>query len=100
MMQLSVFNPTTIPASADVDAAPPAVVQALSSLRGKVVGIIDNSKPNFEHLASALEKLLVGEHGVAQVLRHRKHAASLPARPGVCADFAARCDLVLTGSGD
>jgi len=86
--------PAPAPATADTSRPP------LTSLAGKVVGIIDNSKPNFNHLADALATLLQTRHGVAEVRRHRKHAASLPAAAGIAADFAAHCDLVLTGSGD
>ncbi len=74
--------------------------QALDSLQGKVVAFIDNSKPNFNHLADDLAELLVSRHGVARVIRHRKRAASVPALESVYADIAAHCDLVITGSGD
>ena len=74
--------------------------QALDSLQGKVIGFIDNSKPNFNHLADDLAELLVSRHGVARVIRHRKRAASVPALESVYADIEAHCDLVITGSGD
>jgi len=74
--------------------------QALDSLQGKVVAIIDNSKPNFNHLADDLAELLMSRHGVARVVRHRKRAASVPALEAVYAEIEAGCDLVITGSGD
>ena len=74
--------------------------QALDSLQGKVVAFVDNSKPNFNHLADDLEQLLVQKHGVARVVRHRKRAASVPASDAVYADIEANVDLVITGSGD
>ena len=73
---------------------------ALNSLQGKVVAFIDNSKPNFNHLADDLAELLVSRYGVARVVRHRKRAASVPALETVYADIEANCDLVITGSGD
>ena len=72
----------------------------LDSLEGKVVGFIDNSKPNFNLLADELSRLLVEHYGVASVVRHRKLAASIPAPEAAYADVAERCDLVVTGSGD
>ena len=72
----------------------------LDNLQGKVVAFIDNSKPNFNHLADDLAELLVTRHGVARVVRHRKRAASVPALETVYADIEANCDLVITGSGD
>ena len=72
----------------------------LPTLAGKVVGFIDNSKPNFHHLADDLAELLVARHGVASVVRHRKLSASIPAPEAAIADVGAKCDLVITGSGD
>ena len=72
----------------------------LDSLRGKVVGFIDNSKPNFRFLADDLSELLVTRYGAASVVRHRKRSASIPATDAMFADVAEKCDVVITGSGD
>ena len=69
-------------------------------LAGKVVGFIDNAKPNFNHLVDDLAELLVARHGVAAVVKRRKTSASVPAPQDVVAELAARCDMVITGSGD
>jgi hypothetical protein len=74
--------------------------QSLDRLQGKVIGFIDNSKPNFHHLVDDLAELLVSRYGAAAVVRHRKRSASVPAPPAVYADIRDRCDLVITGSGD
>ena len=72
----------------------------LDTLQGKVVGFIDNSKPNFNALVDDLAELLVARHGVVAVIRHRKRAASIPAPEEAIADVQRQCDLVITGSGD
>jgi hypothetical protein len=77
-----------------------AAWRPLPTLEGKVVGFIDNSKPNFQYLADDLAELLVARHRVASVVRHRKLSASIPAPEAALADVAASCDLVITGSGD
>ena len=69
-------------------------------LAGKVVGFIDNTKPNFSLLADDIGQLLTERHGVTGIVRHRKRAASVPAPDDALDDSAARCDLVVTGSGD
>ena len=74
--------------------------QPLDTLEGKVVGFIDNSKPNFHFLVDDLAELLVARYGVASVVKHRKLAASIPAPESAVQDVGARCDLVITGSGD
>lgn len=94
---LKLYDPTGAPLPAAATAPGAA---ALHGLAGKVVGIIDNSKPNFSDLADDMARLLMERLGVAGVLRHRKRAASVPAAAEVLDDFAARCDLVIAGSGD
>jgi hypothetical protein len=72
----------------------------LETLSGKVVGFIDNAKPNFDHLVDELERLLLTDYRVARVVKRRKPSASVPAAPQVVEALAAECDLVITGSGD
>lgn len=72
----------------------------LESLSGKVVGFIDNAKPNFNHLADDIGELLMNKYGVKQVLKRRKRAASVPAPEDVYREYVEQCDLVITGSGD
>jgi len=90
-----ILDPTTPPGIARRESWRP-----LDTLKGKVLGIIDNSKPNFHLLADDLAELLITRHGVASVVRHRKHSASIPAPEAAMADVSRKCDLVITGSGD
>jgi hypothetical protein len=72
----------------------------LETLAGKIVGFIDNAKPNFDHLVDDLARLLVTKYGVTRVVKRRKSSASIPAAPELVNELAAQCDLVITGSGD
>jgi hypothetical protein len=74
--------------------------QPLDRLQGKVVGFLDNSKPNFQHLVDDLADILVKKHGVASVVKHRKLAASIPMPENAIRDVGEKCDLVIAGSGD
>lgn len=74
--------------------------RALDGLEGKVVGFIDNVKPNFHFLVDDLADLLVANYGVTSVVKHRKRTASVPAPEEIIADVVRQCDLVITGSGD
>ncbi len=74
--------------------------QLLAGLAGKVVGFIDNAKPNFNHLVDDLAELLTSQYGVKRVLKRQKRSASVPAPDEVIKEFAEQCDLVITGSGD
>jgi hypothetical protein len=64
------------------------------------LGIIDNSKPNFDFLATDLAELLTEQHGVELVETVHKHSAAAPASDTVYDRLALTCDLVLSGSGD
>jgi hypothetical protein len=72
----------------------------LDTLKGKVVGFVDNAKPNFNYLVEDLAELLVAKHGAKAVLHRRKQAASIPAPAEIIADLQRECDLVVAGSGD
>ena len=73
--------------------------KTLDGLAGKVVGFIDNAKPNFNHLVDDLGELLVSKYGVAAVLKHRKRG-QVPVAESVLKEFSEKCDAVITGSGD
>jgi hypothetical protein len=92
---VKLYDPTGVPLPGAGE-----VKQSITALAGKVVGFIDNAKPNFSHLVDDVAVLLTTRYGVARVIRHEKRAASVPASSEVLDDFARRCDLVIAGSGD
>lgn len=79
---------------------PQLLRQSIDEFGGKVVGFIDNSKPNFNHLVDDLAELLVEKYGVAKVIKRRKRVQALPASDEVIRELSEQCDLVITGSGD
>ena len=74
--------------------------RTLDRLAGKVVGFIDNGKPNFNFLADDLADFLMQKHGVRAVIKRRKRGPSVPAPDPVIKEIAEQCDAVITGSGD
>ena len=72
----------------------------LGDLNGKVVGFLDNSKPNFDKLAKHFGELLAAEHGIADWMLRNKPAPTFGARPELLDELASKCDVVITGSGD
>jgi len=72
----------------------------LETIAGKVVGFIDNSKPNFNLLIDDVAHLLVERYGAAGVVKHRKRTAAERASDAVFDDLRNRCDVVIAGSGD
>ncbi|MEO8004525.1 MAG: hypothetical protein ABI771_06440 [Betaproteobacteria bacterium] len=89
-----VFDPT---APSENIALP---LMKLGDFAGKVVGFIDNAKPNFDVLVQDMTALLTGKYGVAEVIVRRKQGASMPADDAVLAELAEKCDFVITGMGD
>src|SRR4051812_13426778 len=93
---ITLFDPSA--PSRPADPAQGAVKPALAALAGKVVGFIDNAKPNFGVLADDLGELLMARYGVRRVIKRRKPSASVPAREEVIRELTGECDVVITGS--
>lgn len=72
----------------------------LTDLRGKRVGLVDNSKSRAGQFLDAVTTILDSQYGFSNVVRHRKPSASKPIAPEVITEFAKICDLVITGVGD
>ena len=81
-------------------AAKVAPVPRFQDLRGKVVGLLDNSKPNADKLAERFAELLKREYGVARVISRRKLTAQQGAPKQYLDELAAQADFVLSGLGD
>jgi hypothetical protein len=82
------------------ETGPGAAGKKLDTLKGKVVGFIDNAKPNFNHLVDDLADLLVSKYGVKQVIKRQKRSASVPAPDEIVRELTGECDVVIAGSGD
>ena len=82
------------------EAVPGTASVKLATLSGRVVGFVDNAKPNFNHLVDDLADLLIADYGVKQVIKRRKRSASVPAPEEIVRELADQCDVVIAGSGD
>ncbi len=85
---------------AQTSAAKVAAVPRFQDLQGKVVGLLDNSKPNADKLAERFAELLKKEYGVARVISRRKLTAQQGAPKEYLDELAAQADFVLSGLGD
>ena len=72
----------------------------VGDLRNKVVGLVDDSKPNAKELLEELAALLKERYGVQDVVLHRKPSASKAADPQIISDMGQRCDYALVAIGD
>jgi hypothetical protein len=85
---------------AQSSAAKVAGLPQFTDLRGKVVGLLDNSKPNADKLAERFAELLIEKYGVANVISRRKLTAQQGAPKQYLDELAAQADIVLSGLGD
>lgn len=85
---------------AQTSAARVASLPQFADLRGKVVGLLDNSKPNGDKLAERFAELLKEKYGVARVISRRKLTAQQGAPKEYLDELAAQADFVLSGLGD
>jgi hypothetical protein len=69
-------------------------------LRGKRIGILDNTKSNADVLMLRLAELLCQQYGAAEIVHRRKAHAATGATDELCEDIVLGCDAVLVGSGD
>ena len=84
----------------EVREASVAVPSLPVDLRGRTVGFLDNTKPNFDRLVGDLAPLLKERFGVQAVVHRKKANASTPASAEILAELAKACDVVFAGSAD
>jgi hypothetical protein len=77
-----------------------AQAHALVDLNGKVLGVLDNGKPQGDLLAARFEELLRERYDIARVVRRTKISAQQSAPRQHIADLAAEADFIINGLGD
>jgi hypothetical protein len=71
-----------------------------SSLEGKTLGLLQNSKANSDKVLNELGRMLQERHGLKEVRMFNKHSASLPTKPDVIENMLNGVDVLITGVGD
>lgn len=75
-------------------------VPRLPDLNGKVVGFLDNGKPNADKLEERFEELLKKSYNIRGVIRRRKISAQQGAPKVYLDELAAQADCIISGLGD
>jgi len=92
---VTLYNPaSTRPLGTELPSAP-----RIDTLRGKLVGILWNEKPNGDILLGRIEKRLHERFGIAGSLWKQKHPAERTSE-AMLKEFAEKCDFILNGIGD
>ena len=94
---IEVLNPTAQAESVELEIAP-----RISDMNGKVIGLLDNGKPNFNIFLSRVEELLCQRFKFAEIVHGSKGAtgaaSAFPAEQ--MEEFVAKCDIVVNGMCD
>ncbi len=71
-----------------------------SSLEGKTLGLLENSKANSDKVLNELGQILQEKYGFKEVRMFSKHSASLPTKNETIEDMLNGVDVLITGVGD
>ena len=79
---------------------PIAYVDRPGTLKGKRIGLIENTKYNSDKLLVRIGEILKVEYGASETRLFRKHNASVPAHEEIIQEARRTCDAIVAGIGD
>jgi len=94
-MGMEILDPTVEPRN-----QPLTFVARPDSLKGKRIGLVENTKYNSDRLLQKIGEILVKEYGAAETKMWRKHNASVPAHDEIIDEARRGVDVVVAGVGD
>ena len=92
---IEIFDPTV-----EVREQPITYVARPESLKGKTIGLVENTKFNSDALLLRIGKILEEEYGAQRSILRRKHSSGVPAHQEIIDEFSREVDLVVAGIGD
>ena len=95
MAGFEILDPTVEPRR-----QPLTYVPRPDSLKGKRIGLVENTKFNSDKLLQKIGEILKQEYGAAEARMWRKHNSSVPAHQEIIDDAKRTVDVVVAGIGD
>jgi len=95
MAGFEILDPTVEPRR-----QPLTYVPRPDSLKGKRIGLVENTKFNSDKLLQKIGDILKNEYGAAEARMWRKHNSSVPAHQEIIDDAKRTADVVVAGIGD
>ncbi len=80
--------------------AEPIYAERPASLKGKRIGLIENTKYNSDNILKRIGEILIRDHGAASYTLYTKRYSSIPASEQTIRDIATNCDVMVAGVGD
>ena len=99
-MTIATKTITVLDPSAKARVSDQEIAARPSDLSGKVVGFLDNSKPNVDILMNRIEEVLQSRCNLKEVVRRRKSGAGSKAPKAILDELSQSCDLIIVGVGD
>ncbi len=95
MAGFEILDPTVEPRR-----QPLTYVPRPNSLKGKRIGLVENTKFNSNTLLQKIGDILKAEYGAAETRMWRKHNSSVPAHDEIIDEAKRGVDAVVAGIGD
>jgi len=95
MAGFEILDPTVEPRR-----QPLTYVPRPDSLKGRRIGLVENTKFNSDKLLLKIGEILKKEYGAAETKMWRKHNAGVPAHKEILDEAACSVDVVVAGIGD
>ena len=95
MAGFEILDPTVEPRK-----QPLTYVPRPGSLKGKRIGLVENTKFNSDRLLEKVGDILKVEYGAAETRLWRKRNASVPAHEEIIEELRQTCDVMVAGIGD
>ncbi|MFC1904459.1 hypothetical protein ACFLXT_01640 [Chloroflexota bacterium] len=92
---LLVLDPTTEPEPMQA-----TIAVRPHTLDSKVVGLLDNAKPNSDRILDMVGELLAKKYHLARVVKVRKPSATRGAPQEMLDEMAEECNVAIAGVGD
>lgn len=78
----------------------PTYADRPASLKGKRIGLVQNTKFNSDNILKRIGDILVRDHGAASYKMYNKRYSSVPAHDEIIRDIVQNCDVMVAGVGD
>ena len=95
MAGFEILDPTVEPRR-----QPLTYVPRPDSLKGKRIGLVENTKYNSDKLLLRIGDILKQEYGAAETRMWRKHNSGVPAHKEILDEARGTVDVVVAGIGD